>query len=88
MDTSSRIHQNHWHMQKTMLKEITRYVIPLVLTQGIKYLFLCYLIHMVYDLLMQRDADGRLLDFLQQLLHEVTNLLSESSVVKSNYSSP
>ena len=29
---------------------------------------------MVYDLLMQRDADGRLLDFLQQLLHEVTNL--------------
>ena len=43
---------------------------------------------MVYDLLMQRDADGRLLDFLQQLLHEVTNLLSESSVVKSNYSSP
>ena len=37
---------------------------------------------------MQRDADGRLLDFLQQLLHEVTNLLSESSVVKSNYSSP
>ena len=43
---------------------------------------------MVYDLLMQRDADGRLLDFLQQLLHEVTNLLSETSVVKSNYSSP